>query len=317
MEELEKALCSAEGLGTLERSKLGTKKKARKNRNERDTATGSHSGSHNDDGGIGAGSATARRPHSVNVERSSMVSASETVSPPPLSSQHQRRHSYSLDSRQSTSTVFEPLPSLDTSEEEVPVSSGAVGMIQEDAVIEEVEPFPNLGVNQPVDNELPITQLPASSPTQHSTQDLSTPPSTSISPSTAPGHLVSDKAKGKDGKPSRRARQRGPAGFPSVEDLMHRLFLGISGVADQLQTNHAKDLRMILKDVFAVCQNSDMEETEEEENVDGVQNRSRDNNPQSKYLSVEDRDSPPCSSPAPQSPLITASQGKYPMLLAT
>ena len=35
---------------------------------------------------------------------------------------------------------------------------------------------------------------------------------------------------------------------------MHRLFLGISGVADQLQTNHAKDLRVILKTVFTVCQ---------------------------------------------------------------
>lgn len=35
---------------------------------------------------------------------------------------------------------------------------------------------------------------------------------------------------------------------------MHRLFVAISGVADQLQTNHAKDLRVILKHVFCVCQ---------------------------------------------------------------
>ena len=34
---------------------------------------------------------------------------------------------------------------------------------------------------------------------------------------------------------------------------MHRLFVAISGVADQLQTNHAKDLRVILKHVFTVC----------------------------------------------------------------
>lgn len=35
---------------------------------------------------------------------------------------------------------------------------------------------------------------------------------------------------------------------------MHRLYIAISGVADQLQTNHAKDLRGILKHVFTVCQ---------------------------------------------------------------
>ena len=46
----------------------------------------------------------------------------------------------------------------------------------------------------------------------------------------------------------------GPAGFASAEDLIHRLFVAISGVADQLQTNHAKDLRVILKHVFTICQ---------------------------------------------------------------
>ncbi len=49
-------------------------------------------------------------------------------------------------------------------------------------------------------------------------------------------------------------RHKGPAGFASVEDLMHRLFVAISGVADQLQTNYARDLRVILKHVFTVCQ---------------------------------------------------------------
>ena len=42
---------------------------------------------------------------------------------------------------------------------------------------------------------------------------------------------------------------------------MHRLFVAISGVADQLQTNHAKDLRVILKHVFTVC----LSEPEEDE----------------------------------------------------
>ncbi len=53
---------------------------------------------------------------------------------------------------------------------------------------------------------------------------------------------------------ARKIRRRGPGGFASVEDLMHRLFVAISGVADQLQTNYAKDLRVILKHVFTVCQ---------------------------------------------------------------
>lgn len=38
--------------------------------------------------------------------------------------------------------------------------------------------------------------------------------------------------------------------FRSDEDLLHRLFVCISGVADQLQTNFAGDLRNILKAVF-------------------------------------------------------------------
>ncbi|KAK2712949.1 lateral signaling target protein 2 homolog isoform X2 [Artemia franciscana] len=40
--------------------------------------------------------------------------------------------------------------------------------------------------------------------------------------------------------------------FKSTEDLLHRLFVCISGVADQLQTNFASDLRVILKTVFQI-----------------------------------------------------------------
>ncbi|XP_072476134.1 lateral signaling target protein 2 homolog isoform X2 [Notamacropus eugenii] len=40
--------------------------------------------------------------------------------------------------------------------------------------------------------------------------------------------------------------------FPSSSDLIHRLFVCISGVADQLQTNYASDLRSILKTLFEV-----------------------------------------------------------------
>ncbi|XP_006893670.1 PREDICTED: lateral signaling target protein 2 homolog isoform X2 [Elephantulus edwardii] len=40
--------------------------------------------------------------------------------------------------------------------------------------------------------------------------------------------------------------------FHSSRDLIHRLFVCISGVADQLQTNYASDLRSILKTLFEV-----------------------------------------------------------------
>ncbi|TRY57888.1 hypothetical protein DNTS_014405 [Danionella cerebrum] len=40
--------------------------------------------------------------------------------------------------------------------------------------------------------------------------------------------------------------------FHSSSDLIHRLFVCISGVADQLQTNYASDLRSILKTLFEV-----------------------------------------------------------------
>lgn len=59
-----------------------------------------------------------------------------------------------------------------------------------------------------------------------------------------------------------RRNRAGPAGFASAEDLIHRLFVAISGVADQLQTNHAKDLRVILKHVFAMCQSTPSAEPE-------------------------------------------------------
>ena len=40
--------------------------------------------------------------------------------------------------------------------------------------------------------------------------------------------------------------------FRDSQDLIHRLFVCISGVADQLQTNFASDLRNILKVVFQI-----------------------------------------------------------------
>ena len=115
----------------------------------------------------------------------------------------------------------------------------------------EGEPFPQFEPDQPVINELPmaaptIISLPLL-PTTAAEGDKHQP----VSPAASPRPLrQSRRATG--GKRSGQ-RSRGPAGFASAEDLMHRLFVAISGVADQLQTNHAKDLRVTLKHVFAVC----------------------------------------------------------------
>ncbi|XP_013165665.1 PREDICTED: lateral signaling target protein 2 homolog [Papilio xuthus] len=58
------------------------------------------------------------------------------------------------------------------------------------------------------------------------------------------------------------ARQQARGKFKSSEDLIHRLFVCIAGVADQLQTNFAADLRNILKSVFLMNQTPDPPEEE-------------------------------------------------------
>jgi len=50
--------------------------------------------------------------------------------------------------------------------------------------------------------------------------------------------------------------------FRSSEDLVHRLFVCIAGVADQLQTNFASDLRNILKCVFLMNSSQMIEDAE-------------------------------------------------------
>ncbi|RVE48227.1 hypothetical protein evm_007084 [Chilo suppressalis] len=59
------------------------------------------------------------------------------------------------------------------------------------------------------------------------------------------------------------ARQQARGKFKSSEDLIHRLFVCIAGVADQLQTNFAADLRNILKAVFLMNQTPEPPETPE------------------------------------------------------
>lgn len=72
--------------------------------------------------------------------------------------------------------------------------------------------------------------------------------------------------------------------FKSSEDLIHRLFVCISGVADQLQTNFASDLRAILKAVFLINASQTEEVVaeecdEEEEEVDGSSSALLDQEP--------------------------------------
>ncbi|CAG9794807.1 unnamed protein product [Diatraea saccharalis] len=61
------------------------------------------------------------------------------------------------------------------------------------------------------------------------------------------------------------ARQQARGKFKSSEDLIHRLFVCIAGVADQLQTNFAADLRNILKSVFLMNQTPEAPDTPEPE----------------------------------------------------
>ncbi|XP_046994160.1 lateral signaling target protein 2 homolog [Schistocerca americana] len=62
-------------------------------------------------------------------------------------------------------------------------------------------------------------------------------------------------------------RNEARAKFRSSEDLVHRLFVCIAGVADQLQTNFAGDLRNILKCVFlmSASQTTDSSESSDQD----------------------------------------------------
>uniref|UniRef100_A0A8D0HGV5 Lateral signaling target protein 2 homolog n=1 Tax=Sphenodon punctatus TaxID=8508 RepID=A0A8D0HGV5_SPHPU len=64
------------------------------------------------------------------------------------------------------------------------------------------------------------------------------------------------------------SREKIRSRFHSSNDLIHRLFFCISGVADQLQTNYASDLRSILKTLFEVMATKpDMEDKEKQKKV--------------------------------------------------
>ncbi|KAI1883841.1 hypothetical protein AGOR_G00236150 [Albula goreensis] len=66
------------------------------------------------------------------------------------------------------------------------------------------------------------------------------------------------------------ARDKIRSRFHSSSDLIHRLFVCISGVADQLQTNYASDLRSILKTLFEVMATKPEAENQEKQKKDGL-----------------------------------------------
>lgn len=295
---LEQALCSAEGLGTLERNKqkVAATSKRTKPVNRSIIIIRPDSGGITPAATADSVATPTRRP--LSAQQSPPTGAEASSIRPPSPSHPPRRHSYNLDSRDpAANTVFEPLPVSNepgAAASLEPERSQAVGVALEE------EPFPNLGTNQPVENTLPSSS---------STHLLLPPPVEQIPSTTSSLTPPTPDSASRDAKPAtKRLRAKGPAGFPSAEDLMHRLFLGISGVADQLQTNHAKDLRVILKNVFYVCQNETESEDEEEGDVTSVTSVTsypRESS-QTKY-SGGVNDLEPCT-PEPQSPNITQSK---------
>ena len=242
---LEQALCSAEGLGKLERNKLKAaakrKSKGRQGKTESETSTVPDS---------------SHRPGAVSSETTSSTVPEIPGRTFPLNTVSEETSSGQGPVRRQ---LFEPSP--------VRVSEQHHMVAQDDLQTTEVlitEPFPQFGANRPIDNDLPSSSSTSHSEQHHPSMSESKPEHQHFAPAdarqscTAAPPSPTPPPSNATSIPSASVRPKGIApkgiaGFPSVEDLMHRLFLGISGVADQLQTNHAKDLRAILKSVFTVC----------------------------------------------------------------
>jgi len=274
LDMLEQALCSAEGLGKLERNKL---KAAAKRKSK-----GRH----------GKGESETSRPTATETTSSSTVpEVPERTSPSLNSASEETSSGRGLVRRQ----LFEPSP--------VRVPEHNLMAAEDDLQAEVLitEPFPQFGANRPIDNDLPSSSSSTSHSEQHHHPNVSEskpehqhidPADVSKSCNAAPPSPTPPPSNA-TAIPSTSAKPKGVAGFPSVEDLMHRLFLGISGVADQLQTNHAKDLRVILKSVFTVCQ------SEPDDSADIIRAVAQGSRPEGRSHAEE-----------PQSPLITRSNSK-------
>jgi len=118
-------------------------------------------------------------------------------------------------------------------------------------------------------------------------------------------------------KSSRRKSKKYPksgkdarARFKSSEDLIHRLYVCISGAADQLQTNFAGDFRSILKYVFIM--NSSQDEEEDEDDVPETDEKSNESlslsdNEESDVVTGElSPDAVSLEAPDPESPGATS-----------
>ena len=293
LDVLEQALCSSEGLGTLERNKLkaaSTRKMAGalQNRTEDETRPAASSGSN------------IRRGASSMLTNPVSHLTSLSGSPRGFSSlpeEHHRRQSQDLHET-SRRDVFEPCPVGEPDVVEIAVTmynrEEGGQLVAGAMALEDVEPFPRFGADRPIDNELPSSSSSSSSGVQQ-TQGTSQQQQHRNLSSSMPSFSSSSSSSSKNSDTTN-MKGKGLAGFPSAEDLMHRLFLGISGVADQLQTNHAKDLRLILKTVFSVCQSDPLTSNDV---IQSVADHS-----QSKCLGEA-----PCNS-EPPSPLITPSDSK-------
>ncbi|XP_016157058.1 PREDICTED: lateral signaling target protein 2 homolog isoform X1 [Ficedula albicollis] len=90
------------------------------------------------------------------------------------------------------------------------------------------------------------------------------------SPLCSPQPLGSSPGMGVDATPSARCSEL-RSRYSSTKDMLHTLFVCISGVADQLQTNFASDMRSILKTVFKiVCSKAEpSEEQRDSKEKDG------------------------------------------------
>ena len=110
------------------------------------------------------------------------------------------------------------------------------------------------------------------------------------------------------------------ARFKSSEDLIHRLYVCISGAADQLQTNFAGDFRSILKYVFVMNSTQDEEEEEDvpetdeksQESISLSDNEEEEDPTSADVVSLEaDGESGEAASSAVMVPVARGSQDPY------
>ena len=130
-------------------------------------------------------------------------------------------------------------------------------------------------------------------PTAASTSGIESAPSTYHSP--RPKQRLKRHNAKRDAKriPVRYQKDR-RAKFKSTEDLLHRLYVCISGAADQLQSNYAGDFRSILRNVFIMNTSAD-DDDEEEDDLDEEEEESR-TAPASSSGAVREGDHPSVSS---------------------